>query len=185
MKIFNYELRKIHKGTALHPDYKKLIEFAFEIDGEEYYAFKTIADMPSERYYKSSEFMVELELRIKRETLLSYLTKMEELGNQGNFGKMLAIIEELKYRTEMLIETETLYRLASCVFFTLDEDITGYDIDYNDEKIAKFKKQKIDSFFLKEPVSRFIPLAGISAEDLALCLKLSEVRNRYANYLMQ
>lgn len=184
MKIANYELRKIHKGTALHPDYKKAIEFAFEINGVEYFAFKTLADMPSERYYKSSEFMAELEMRMSRVTLSEYLNKMEELINQGNFGKVAAIVEEMKYRTSMLIETETLYRLASCVFFTLEEDITTYDYDYNDEKIAIFKREKIDSFFLKEPVKRFIPLPTISADDLALCLKLTEVRERYKEYLL-
>lgn len=184
MKIGSYEIRKIHKGTALHPDYKKMIEFAFDIDGEEFYTFKTLADMPSERYYKSSEMMSELEMRMRRETLLQYLDKMDELGNQGNFGKMLAIIEEMKYRTSMLIETETLYRLASCVFFTLEEDLTTYDYDYNDEKIVKFKRQKISDFFLKEPVKRYIPLANISAEDLAVCLKLTEVREKYKDHLL-
>lgn len=185
MRLGKFEIRRVRKGNALHPDYKKLIEFAFDIDGMEYYAFKTLADMPSERYYKASEMITEVDMKITRESLGSYLTKIEELINEGNFGKVGAIVEEIKYRLSMLIETESLYRLASCVFFTLDEDITTYDLDYNDDKISKLKRKKISDFFLMEPVRRFIPLQGISQEDLILSLKLSEARKRYQEFLIK
>jgi hypothetical protein len=190
MKIFGYELiiekKEVYVRKGIHPDYKKAIEFVFTIEGEDYYAFKTIADAPKGRYLKSSEFMAELEMRITRDMLLAYCERMEELINQGNFGKVAAIVEEIKYRAETMIETETMYRLASSVFFTMDEDLTTYDYDYNSEKITKFKKYKsINDFFLKEPVKRFIPLPGISEEDLAVFLKLSQVRAKYSEYLMQ
>jgi hypothetical protein len=184
MKLFNHEIRKPNKGTALHPDYKKAIEFAFEIQGIEYFQFKNLADMPSERYYAVSERITEVEMRIDRESLLAYLDKIEELINLGNFGRVGAIVEEMRFRTEMLVETETLYRLASCVFFTIDEDLTTYDLDFNDAKIAIFKKEKINDFFFKEPIKKFIRLPSISQQDLELCLKLTEARKKYQNYLL-
>ncbi len=184
MKLGLFEIRKPKKRTALHPDYKKLIEFAFEINGVEYWQFKNLADMPSERYYAVSERITEVEMRIDRVSLLEYMDKIDTLINQGNFGRVGAIVEEIKYRTKMLVETETLYRLASCVFFTLDEDLTTYDVDYNDEKVVIFKKEKINDFFLKEPVKKLIRLPDMSQQDLEICLKLSEARAKYKEYLL-
>lgn len=181
MRIGKIEIRKTEN---LHPDYKKSIEFAFNADGEDYYAFTNVADMPEGRYYALTERLTEMDMRINREDLVEYMDKVEAHINTGNFSKVMAIIEEIKYRASMLIETETLYKVASCVFFTLKEDLTTYDIDYNDKKIAIFKREKIESFFLNEPVKRFIPLPSISAEDLVGCLKLSEVRKRYKEYLL-
>lgn len=183
---FIIESKDLFVRKGIHPDFKKAIEYVFTIEGEDYYAFRTIADAPKGRYLKSSEFMAELEMRITRDMLIAYCEKMEELINEGNFGKVAAIVEEIKYRAEVMIETETMYRLASSVFFTLDEDLTTYDYDYNNEKIVKFKKyKKINDFFLKEPVKRFIPLPGISDGDLENFLKLSQVRAKYREYLMK
>ena len=184
MKLGPLEIRKPNKGTALHPEYKKAIEFAFEIAGIEYFQFKNLADMPSERYYSVSEKITEVEMRIDRQSLMDYMNKIEELINQGSIGKIAAITEEIKFRTEMLCETETLYRLASSIFFTIDEDLTTYDLDFNDAKIAIFKKEKISDFFFKEPIKRFIKLPDISQQDLELCLKLTEAREKYRNYLL-
>lgn len=191
MKLpFGYELivnapRELLIRKNIHPDYKKSIEYVFTIDGEDYYSFTTIADCPAERYYKASEFMHEMDMRMNRDMLAAYLDKMSEMINDGNFGKVAAIVEEMKIRSTLLVETETMYKLASVQFFTLDEDLTSYDYDYNDRKIAKFKSEKISDFFLKEPVKRFLPLPSISAEDLILCLKLTEARNRMAEYLIK
>lgn len=184
MRIGNFELRRIKKGKALHPDYKRLIDFAFDIEGEEFYCFKNLADMPQERYYKVSEFVTEADNKVTRLVLLDYLSEMNRMINEGNFGKVASLVDGLEYRASMLIETETMYRLASAIFFTLEEDLTTYDIDFNDQKVEVFKKNKIEDFFLKEPVSKFIPLPDISPKDLAACSKLTESVKRYDQYLL-
>ena len=191
MKLpFGYELiinepKQFLVRKNIHPDYKKSIEFVLTLEGEDYYTFTTIADTPAERYYQCSQFMAEMDLRMNREQLEAYLEKAGQMINEGNFGKVAAIVEEMRIRSRLLIETDTMYKLASCVFFTLEEDLTTYDYDYNDKKIAKFKRENVGSFFLKEPVKRFLPLPNISAEDLLLCLKLTEARNRMSEYLMK
>jgi hypothetical protein len=51
MRIGKYEIRKVRtNATCLHPEFKTVTEFAFEIDGKEFYQFKNVLDMPALRY---------------------------------------------------------------------------------------------------------------------------------------
>jgi hypothetical protein len=177
--LFNSE-----NGQKSHPEHKKSISKVFKIDNEQYYEFDNLSDCPAGRYWRIQQFNVELNLRIDRDTLIDLLTASLEAINNGDITKSIIIQTDIKNRTNFLIETETAYRLASAVFFTLDEDLTTYDFDYNQKKIEKFKKERIDTFFLSRPMKKLLPQINMSGEDIALYLKMTEAQKVYESRLM-
>lgn len=179
MKIFNFEIRKIRDKTPLHPDYRKRIDCAFTIGDTDFYELKEIGDMPTERYSKCMQHLEEMNMRLDSQTLTQYIDEIQKELNQGNLTQIAVYINALKKQTEMLFETETFYRLASCIFFTLDEDLTDYDYDYGDWKIEKFKSEGIDNFFLHEPVKKLIPQIDSLHGDLQSWEAESKARIRW------
>ena len=81
--------------------------------------------------------------------------------------------------TSQYIETDTFYRLFTCLFFDLDEDITDYDFDYNESKLEAFKSQPKTAFFFSQPMKRYLPQIDISEQDLEVFLKQTEVHHQY------
>lgn len=183
MRIGPFKIYRVRKDTCLDRQYEKKIELAFELNGVEYFWFKDLADMPVQRYHKVSQFLAETDLRLTRADIQDYCQLISESLNKGNITRASTLIADMEYRNQMFIETETFYRLYSCVFFTKDEDLKEYDFGLGDEKIAIFKKEKIGSFFLQEPCRRFLPQVDISAEDLEAFLKIGNVRREFSALL--
>jgi len=170
----------------VHPDYKKSISPAFKIGNEQYYEFDSLLDMPPLRYKRADQFYVEVDMRIDRETLIKLVDKAIDHCNSDSIkiANVTSILMDIKDRTEMIIETETLYRLASCVYFTLDEDLSTYDFDYNEKKLNIFKAQPINDFFFGKLMRNLVPQSNISASDLEVFLKITQAQKQYeANIL--
>lgn len=183
MKIGPFEIRLIQKNTKFHPDYRLKTEFAFKLGDTEYFWFNSLLDMPTKRYQRVSQFITETDLRLTRKDITDYVEVIEKALNEGNVTRAVMMLGEMKYQNQMFIETDTFYRLYSCVFFTADEDLTDYDFEIGDKKIEEFKKHKIEDFFLTEPSRKFLPQVDISAEDLNLFLKLTETRKKFRHHL--
>ena len=154
------------KKTAIHPEYKKLIEYVTTLEGRKLYKFKNLLDMPHDRYNKCTRFSTEVNMRIDSNTLQESLDDCIEYANEGNFTKIIGILHILKEMTNMLISIDTSYRLASCVYFWEDEDLTDYDFEIGDEKIQVFKRVGMSDFFLSEPMKNFLPQMNISEQGL-------------------
>jgi hypothetical protein len=78
----------------------------------------------------------------------------------------------MKERTELALDTELIYKLASIVFFDKDENTTDYDFVYNLKKIENWKKDGSGAFFLLKPVQELLPALKDIDENL---LKYSQV----------
>ena len=152
--------------TIIHPDYKKLVEHVTTIEGRKLYKFRNLLDMPHDRYNKCTRFSTEVNMRLDSETLKESLTQIIDFANQGNFTKVLGLVHILMEMTNMLISIDASYRLASCVYFWDNEDLTDYDFEIGDHKISLFKKMRLDDFFLKEPMKNFLPQMNISEPGL-------------------
>ena len=163
--------KKKRPNTAIHPTYKKLVEEVAEINGRKIYQFKNLADMPINRHNKCDRFSSEFHMRLDSQILLEALDNIEEQINKGNITKVAGIIAILKEHTKMLISMDASYRLASCVYFWEDEDLTDYDFEIGDEKIELFKKEKFDDFFFTERTSKFLPQIDLSNHDLVTFLR--------------
>lgn len=184
MRIFGFELRRVKDNkTCLHPVFKTVTEFAFEIDGKEFYQFKNMLDMPAPRYQRIQEFIREAEMRITSKELNETVELVKDALNKGKITDAIVLLTIIENLSNLYIETDTFYRLFTCLFFDLDEDITDYDFDYNEDKIKLFKSQPATAFFFNQPMKRYLPQIDISEADLAVFLKQTKVSEQYASKL--
>ena len=183
MRLFGYEIRKIKNNlTCLHPQVKTLTEFAFDIEGKEFHTFKNLLDMPAPRYQRIQEFIREAEMRITSKDLLDFIEIIKDAINKGKITDAVIFLGAMENLTSQYIETDTFYRLFTCLFFDLDEDITDYDFDYNESKIELFKSQPVTSFFFSQPMKKYLPQIDISEQDLEVFLKQT---NAHRDYIQQ
>ena len=190
MRILGFEIRRINeKKLSLHPDHNVTVQFAFELKGVKYYEFKNLLDAPTLRYKKVMEFIREAELSITSNELVELIKMSMDYLDKGNASKSIVIQNTILNLASQFMEADTFYRLFSCVFFTLEEDVTDYDYDYNEQKIVDFKSEKIPDFFLKEPIKRYLPQPNISEQDLNTFLRitkanrshLQQIKSNYTN----
>jgi len=174
---FGFELIRPKPKTALHPDYKTLVEFAFEIEGVSHYSFKNAIDMPPKRFQRMNQFIREVELRMNSKDLLEDMNLIKEAANKGELTSVVEVAIGVIYRAEQFIETDTFYRLFTCAYFTLEEDLTDYDYDYNESKIELFKSEPIGDFFFRQPLRKYLPQIDISSKDFQTFSKLTK-RNK-------
>jgi len=180
MRFLGYEIRKVKNNlTCLHPLVKTVTEFAFEIDGQEFYTFKNLLDMPALRYQRVNEFFREAEMRITSKDLLDFIELIKDAINKGKITDAVIFLGAMENLASQYIETDTFYRLFTCLFFDLDEDITDYDFDYNEIKLALFKSQPKTAFFFNQPMKKYLPQIDISEQDLEVFLKLTNVHHEY------
>ncbi len=180
MRLFGYEIRKVKNNlTCLHPLIKSSTEFAFDIEGKEFYTFKNMLDMPAPRYQRIQEFIREAEMRITSQDLTDFIELIKDALNKGKITDAVIFLSAIENLTTQYIETDTFYRLFTCLFFDLDEDITDYDFDYNEDKLKLFKSQPMTSFFFSQPMKKYLPQIDISAQDLEVFLKQTNVNREY------
>ncbi|MCH7826427.1 MAG: hypothetical protein IIC75_00400 [Bacteroidetes bacterium] len=122
--------------------------------------------MPHDRYNKATRFVTEFDMRIDADILKKSIQDCLKYSNEGNFTKVIGILNLLEEHTNMLISIEASYRLASCIYFWKDENLNDYDFEIGDEKITLFKEMGFDSFFLSKPMNNFIPAMNLSDQDL-------------------
>ncbi len=175
--LFGFEITRPKPKTALHPDYKTLVEFAFDIEGVSYYSFKNGVDWPTRRLQSINQFLREVDLRMSSKDLKELMKLQREAIDKGMMTEVVKIIITIEKSIDLYMELDTYYRLFSATYFTLKEDISDYDWDYNDEKIELFKKEKLDDFFFKGPLKKYLPQTNISKQDIQTLSKLSK-RNK-------
>jgi hypothetical protein len=161
-------------NTAIHPDTKRLIEKVETIKkgkfkGRTLYQYRSLLDMQHKRYNTCTRLSTEFSMRLDVDTLKKSIDSALKFANEGNFTKVIGILHILNAHTQMLISLDASYRLASCVYFWIDENLDDYDFEIGDEKIAVFKEIGFESFFLSKPMNSFITQMSLSADDLRVC----------------
>jgi hypothetical protein len=182
---FGLVLSRPKKETALHPEYKKSIQFAFTIDGEDYYEFTNLGDMPQERYKKFNDLATQCDWRMSIDDLKDMLALQKKAVNKGKLTDIMDILNAFEYCLSIYIETDLFMVLFSCLFFTKDEDLTDYDYDLGVIKTAKFKQNGIPSFFLSEPVKKYLPQVDISEQDMKVFSGQTSVKKEYLQSTIQ
>ncbi len=158
-------------NTAIHPDTKRLIEKVTTIKkgkfrGRTLYQYKSLLDMQHKRYNTCTRLSTEFSMRLDADILKKSIDSALKFANDGNFTKVIGILQILNAHTEMLISLDASYRLASCVYFWIDENLDDYDFEIGDEKIQVFKEIGLESFFLSKPMNNFITQMSLSVDDL-------------------
>ncbi len=149
---------KVH--NLYHPDYTNKIDFAFEVAGTKYYNFKKDSDMRYGRYIVMQTFLQEYFLRVDLKTLQGDIKKLQKWLNpeikidargqqtgQMEIGKSLELLSIMEQRSQIAFEPDTVYRLASCLYFDEQEIISGYDSKYNETKINSWREAESTDFF--------------------------------------
>ncbi len=186
--------RKLFKGNKKPDKWEGVkdehrIVKAFEFEGVEYFKFEDEFNLCTGRAFATLDYYEELRQRTTREYLQAFNDAINtELENARNtmvvtnheldLNRVYQHIEKIgqlnKYLTERLdfiVDYETLYKLASVVFFTRDEQPYDYDFKYNrEQKIPAFMRMGAD-FFLLMPVNELVPFGNMSTDDLMDYLK--------------
>lgn len=156
---------------------------AFKVGGIQYYQFNEIFNLPFERGIMALATYTELEMCVSSTYLSEHIKAMDRALNPPD-GKISiyhinTLNEMLKERTNLIPDTEMLYKFASIVFFDENEQPYNYEYEYNQKKIAHWKKYpEALGFFLQQPIMTLIPFSNISHKTLLEALKVSDLVNQ-------
>lgn len=162
--------------TIYHPKIKGLVEEAFKANGVQYYCFKQESEGRYKRYIVMQAFLQEYYLRIDLATLKANIQQLDKWLNppiskegvgQLQLGRALELLDVMRQRAEIAFEPDTVYRLASCLYFDDTEDVSNYDKDHNEKKIASWKEANIVDFFFHRLFKELTGLTVSSRTDLA------------------
>ena len=70
------------------------------------------------------------------------------------------------------------------MFFTADEDTSGVDWEGGKEKLKAWKSLK-DDFFLKTPLSQYLPFGAKSIEDSLVILTQAKAKLMLSNAILE
>ena len=164
------------------------ISEAFVSGGVMYYQFEDIFTMPCQRSFEATTYYEEMKSRISKEYLTEYLEAMTKVLSDPkgiNVSKVAILTNHLKERSELIVDSDIVYKLASVMYFDKNENPYAYDMKYNHIKIKKWKEeQDVESFFLQTPIRNFLPFTDILESDLSNYLKVaSQVSQEHWSYL--
>jgi hypothetical protein len=167
-----------------HPELVDKIEPAFKSNGVQYYNFIKDTNIRTGRYMILQNFLQEVYFRMSLERLKLYIDKITNNlnGTLGviNIGNALELLTQMKHLSEMAFEPDTVYRLASVVYFDETEDLRTWDKTINDKKIKAWKENGTLDFFYGRPFQELTGLKGISETDLKHYLeKWDDLKEKY------
>jgi hypothetical protein len=158
LKILSRLFRRHPKFIEEH---KGKIKEAFTYRGVVYYMFEDIFTMPTIRGLQALDYYDEFNMRCTKDFLLTFVEAQEAiLSNPKKLDliKLATLTKYLRERLEMIPVPEHVYRLASVMFFSGDEDPFFFDRQKGAEKIEEWKKDpEILAFFLQSPLKDLIP----------------------------
>ncbi|ELR69162.1 hypothetical protein C900_05358 [Fulvivirga imtechensis AK7] len=187
LKLIAFLYNFTYEGVYLDDVNKKMIRPVprLIIDGKQYYEFLQPADIPQNRFVHYLDFREESEMGVTRELLNKYIQELIKANDNHENSRIGSLLYMLQSTVNDCTPIEVLYNMASLMYFDKDEDISCYDLDYNQEKIRKFKKLPDQGFFLRTLCERSLKLTGKSLpKDIDLYLRLSKVKlNAYQQML--
>jgi len=158
-----------------HPDVRDNVEFAFEVGGKKYYRFSKDYKCPTGRFKYIDAFLYEAELRMNLKMLNAYCDKMlKELdgaAGQVRISELIKVVWAIQSRCKLAFSPETIERLASVVYFDETEDLSDYNEEHGNKKIALWKKHDFIGFFLTTPIIELLNLKGFSEESFRIYLQ--------------
>jgi hypothetical protein len=171
-----------------HPELSDKIEPAFKSAGVQYYNFTKDTQIRTGRYMILQNFLQEVYFRMSLERLKLYLDKITGNlnGTQGviNIGNALELLTQMKHLTDMAFEPDTVYRLASVIYFDDNEDLRTWDKGINDKKIKAWKENATLDFFYGRPFQELTGLKNISETDLRRYLeRWEELKEKYSSVI--
>lgn len=130
------------------------------INGEQYWEFVHVADMPEGRRAHYNTLREEMTMGIDRPMLLEFVQKLKEANQANDVNRIGALLFTLEDIVTNITTVESLYHLASLAYFTEREDLTTYDYEIGQVKVKAFKKLPHQSFFFDRLLRETLKLSG-------------------------
>ena len=184
---YSLKLVKTKVHTVLHPEVKELMEYAFTLTHKgkdhDYYKFKDPTQMPYLRYQQLMRFKDEADqcMTVSERKLLIDLIKDCINNNEGILvTEILKALNIMEYADSMFVDMSIMEKLMTCYFvdMTMNEDVTDYDQEFNNEKAEIFRSQDPGSFFFKKPICELLPLSDVSEDDLKVFLLQTKAKEQ-------
>lgn len=151
--------------------------FAFESGDIKYYQFQDIFQLCHSRAFRAMEVYEEAQMRTTKEMLLLHVEATDKIltSDKIDIFAMKKLNDQLKERLEFIISSDTIWKLASVVFFDEKENPYDYDYRYGIEKIKLWKKEKdVANFFLNTPINKLLPYLDMSENDLRTYISVGQ-----------
>lgn len=148
---------------------KNAIQFVFECEGVKYYKFTNELNMPVDRALSASDVYAEMELKVDSEFITSHCKAINEALNKGKLTDVAMLNQILERKIKAITNIDLMYKLASVLYFSENENPNVYDYAIAKTKIQSWKRQKdIHAFFLQMPIKDFLPSFNTSEMNLQL-----------------
>lgn len=159
MGLLSLFKRRKFKSYLLDKKYR-VVE-AFSIKGKSFFMFDSTFEVPAGRMLATLAIMEEMNMRVDKEYLDAHTKAMEKILSDPKKISIQWIAQlniNLKERLELMPLSESVYKLASVIFFDDTESPYCYDFEYNRAKIEEWKQsgETLD-FFLSRLSSELIP----------------------------
>lgn len=156
---------------------------AFKHGGKVYYQFADHFKMPAGRAVCALAIYEELRMRCTADYLRLHIEATDKILNApAGKIKLTALAQinaNLKERLNLAPFPDHIYKLASVVFFDENESPYSYDFEYNQKKIAEWKKDgDLLYFFLSMPFSDLMALGSLSKERAESYFRTGELVNQ-------
>jgi hypothetical protein len=179
LKLGTWIISLTYEAVTLDDINKKMIRPVEElvIDGVQYYEFVNAADMPEARFVHYQHLRAELTMSMGTDLINQYLDEMEIANNDKNSSRSGSLIYMMRDTVNNCTPLEVLYNMAALVYFDKKEDLSCFDGDYNQRKIALFKKYPNQGFFFDRLLRKGLKTVGVeSDEDIKDYLMKSAVK---------
>jgi len=141
-------------------DSKYIIKPAFEVNGTTYYEMDDIFNIPCLRGLAAIKYYEEMRMKTSLEFLQAHTEAVKNAlrANPIDVFTVDKLNGQLKDRLDFIVDTDTVYKLASVVYFDENENPEEYEHGYNLKKIAKWKEAEgVNAFFLRQPIQKLVP----------------------------
>jgi hypothetical protein len=170
-------LSKLFKKSK--PTYKAEypLEYAFTCNGVEYFEFVDKNNLPYERGLEALTFYQEMQNGVTNDYLKAYNAKMNQLLSDPrkiNLNEIIKLQARFEERCNYIVSKDIIYKVASVAFVDKNEPLTRYDFKMNEKKIANWKENAGDSFFLSMPIKKLVPFLQKSGDTSLMYLNIVE-----------
>jgi hypothetical protein len=168
------EYNRIQENKPVtHKDLKYIFT---DSDKKRYYGFEDAANMPKERFDKLQEYLTFMSAGLTSEELNKLLdvaercveggiVKMDKEGKFKNAMRLVAILQEIRNRQNIISPTELSYNYLAVQYVREDENPLIFDNEIQLQKVAKFKEDAESShrFFFRLPeLGKLLKLLNMS-----------------------
>lgn len=176
-KVF---LKEFYKDQSFNSGHRNMTRVFVDSNGVEYYTFTDDLDLPINRWKEIEKIVLMLKHCMTDETIDLFCDAMEKALNSGKkveLAKIGYLIEEMRRRKNILMDTDLMFDLIAYKLIRKDENPAEVDKVIHKQKIEQFKKDSVGGlydFFYNAGIIQYMPyLESLKGdfEDIAIRTK--------------